>query len=900
MPTLHLLGQSHIVPALAGFEASSSYSITFYQYYSQNTNSLSLLCNLKDMGMTTRYKDAIFLFSLFSFLCFHTLFSHAANSITRGKSIRDDDDGDTLVSEGLKFEMGFFGFGNSSSRYVGIWYHNVPSSAYVWVANREKPIKGRGGAITIKNDGNLAVLDAERNEVWSSNVSIPMKDSEAVLHDDGNLVLSNTDTNKDVWQSFEDPTDTYLPGMKVPASAGMRNAPSFRSWKSRTDPSPGNFTMGVVSEESSPQIVVWEREKRRWRSGYWDGRIFTGVSNMTGSYLQGFTLNRDEKGVRYFIYNLLNRNDKVRFQIGWDGYERRFIWNEDKKQWTMTQSEPYNRCELYNFCGNFAVCDLSNSPMCSCMQGFEPMHRDEWNSGNWSRGCKRMTPLKAERVNGSGTEVSVGEDGFLVQRCMKLPDFARLVNVDAVVDNEECEHNCLQNSSCTAYAYTIGIGCMIWYGELIDVQHFENLGNVLNIRLADSDLGDGKKKTKIWIILGVVVGLICLGILVWLVWRYNGKLKVSSASYCNNNKIPVFEPTKSTELSTEISESAELSFEESQLSGAELPLFNFSCIVIATNNFSEENKLGQGGFGPVYKGKLPGGEQIAVKRLSRRSSQGLEEFKNEMMLIAKLQHRNLVRLLGCSIQGEEKLLVYEYLPNKSLDRFLFDPVKQTQLGWTRRFEIIEGIARGLLYLHRDSRLRIIHRDLKASNILLDENMNPKISDFGLARIFGGNQNEANTTRVVGTYGYMSPEYAMEGLFSVKSDVYSFGVLLLEIVSGRRNTSFRHSDDSSLIGYAWHLWSEQRIMELVDPSIRDSTPKSKALRCIHIGMLCVQDSASHRPNMSSVVLMLESEATTLPLPRQPLVTSMRRYDDKEFNAEGLDVSNNLSITMVTGR
>jgi serine/threonine protein kinase len=267
-------------------------------------------------------------------------------------------------------------------------------------------------------------------------------------------------------------------------------------------------------------------------------------------------------------------------------------------------------------------------------------------------------------------------------------------------------------------------------------------------------------------------------------------------------------------MSAEISGPVELGLEGNQLSGAELPFYNFSCMSLATNNFSEENKLGQGGFGPVYKGKLPSGEEIAVKRLSRRSGQGLEEFKTEMMLIAKLQHRNLVRLMGCSIQGDEKLLVYEFMPNKSLDRFLFDPIKQTQLDWARRYEIIEGVARGLLYLHRDSRLRIIHRDLKASNILLDENMNPKISDFGLARIFGGNQHEANTARVVGTYGYMSPEYAMEGLFSVKSDVYSFGVLLLEILSGRRNTSFRHSDDSSLIGYVSISYKAHQFVNLI--------------------------------------------------------------------------------------
>ncbi|KAH1049874.1 hypothetical protein AAZX31_08G059000 [Glycine max] len=848
--------------------------------------------------MTTKRQHAILLLLLF--FCSHTLFSHAADSITEDTVIRDNDGGDNLVSKDLTFEMGFFGLdNNNSSRYVGIWYHEIPVKTFIWVANREKPIKGREGSILIqKSNGNLIVLDGENNEVWSTNMSVPRNNTKAVLRDDGNLVLSEHD--KDVWQSFEDPVDTFVPGMALPVSAGTN---IFRSWKSETDPSPGNYSMKVDSEGSTKQILILEGEKRRkWRSGYWDGRVFTGVSDVTGSSLFGFTVITDTKGEEYFTYKW-NSPEKVRFQITWDGFEKKFVLDADGKQWNRTQFEPFDDCEKYNFCGSFAVCDTGNSPFCSCMEGFEPMHWEEWNNRNWTRGCGRRTPLKAEAErsannssSGADREVSVGEDGFLEQRCTKFPDFARLENF---VGDADCQRYCLQNTSCTAYSYTIGIGCMIWYGELVDVQHSQNnLGSLLHIRLADADLGDGGKKTKIWIILAVVVGLICIGIVVLLVWRFKRKPKaVSSASGFNNNsEIPAFDLTRSTDLS-EIS--GELGLEGNQLSGAELPLFHFSCILAATNNFSDENKLGQGGFGPVYKGKIPGGEEVAVKRLSRKSSQGLEEFKNEMVLIAKLQHRNLVRLLGCCIQGEEKILVYEYLPNKSLDCFLFDPVKQTQLDWAKRFEIIEGIARGLLYLHRDSRLRIIHRDLKASNILLDESMNPKISDFGLARIFGGNQNEANTNRVVGTYGYMSPEYAMEGLFSIKSDVYSFGVLLLEIMSGRKNTSFRDTDDSSLIGYAWHLWSEQRVMELVDPSLGDSIPKTKALRFIQIGMLCVQDSASRRPNMSSVLLMLGSESTALPLPKQPLLTtSMRILDDGESYSEGLDVSNDLTVSMVT--
>ncbi|KAL3576108.1 hypothetical protein D5086_021391, partial [Populus alba] len=182
----------------------------------------------------------------------------------------------------------------------------------------------------------------------------------------------------------------------------------------------------------------------------------------------------------------------------------------------------------------------------------------------------------------------------------------------------------------------------------------------------------------------------------------------------------------------------------------ELPLFSLQTLIDATDNFNTANKLGQGGFGPVYKGKLSDGQEIAVKRLSRSSGQGFDEFMNEVVVISKLQHRNLVRILGCCVEGEEKMLLYEYMPNKSLDAFLFDSLRKQLLDWKNRFKIVEGICRGLLYLHRDSRLRIIHRDLKASNILLDQELNPKISDFGMARIFGNHEDQANTRRVVGT------------------------------------------------------------------------------------------------------------------------------------------------------
>ncbi|XP_031399119.1 cysteine-rich receptor-like protein kinase 10 isoform X2 [Punica granatum] len=304
----------------------------------------------------------------------------------------------------------------------------------------------------------------------------------------------------------------------------------------------------------------------------------------------------------------------------------------------------------------------------------------------------------------------------------------------------------------------------------------------------------------------------------------------------------------------------------SELHALQFPLCT---IEVTTNSFSSDNKLGEGGFGPVYKGKLPSGQEIAAKRLSRGSGQGVQEFKNEIELVAKLQHRNLVRLLGFSLEREETILVYEYVPNGSLDHILFDSKISGRLDWSRRYKITVGVARGLLYLHEDSRLRIIHRDLKASNILLDADMNPKISDFGMARMFGADQIEASTNRIVGTYDYMSPEYIMFGHFSTKSDVFSFGVLVLEIITGKKNSSFDpQNSDEGLLGYVWKHWSEGISLKLVDPALGNSYATNKVIKCFHIGLLCVQDDPEDRPTMDSVILMLSSESTSLPLPQRP--------------------------------
>ncbi|QCE08956.1 chitinase [Vigna unguiculata] len=457
-----------------------------------------------------------------------------------------------------------------------------------------------------------------------------------------------------------------------------------------------------------------------------------------------------------------------------------------------------------------------------------------------------------------------------------------------------CEILCKNNCSCQAYApinRKNNTGCLIWLKGTQFVRA-SSADIALPIYVSAALLPEDKvNRWYIWLIVGVVA-VFAIPV-IFSLWR----------AMWRNYKAKVERKKMQEKLLHDIGGNSRKSKNKGKTSNG-VELFTFETIVAATDNFSEANKLGKGGYGPVYKGTLRDQQEVAIKRLSKSSGQGVMEFKNEAKLMAKLQHTHLVKLLGFCIQRDERILVYEYMPNKSLDFYLFDSARKNLLDWEKRLNIIGGIAQGLLYLHKYSRLKVIHRDLKAGNILLDQEMNPKISDFGMARIFGVRASEENTNRVVGTYGYMAPEYAINGVVSIKIDVFSFGVLLLEILSGKKNNSSYDSDRPlNLIGYAWQLWKEGRALGLIDTDLYELCPQNAVLRCIHIGLLCVQDQATDRPTMEDIVSFLSNDTMQLPQPKKPaFFINVVVEEDSElpYSRQELHSSNDLTISSIHGR
>ncbi|KAG5120015.1 hypothetical protein JHK82_034435 [Glycine max] len=774
---------------------------------------------------------------------------------------------ENLVSSSRTFELGFFSL-NDSSRvvksyyYLGIWYQFNPQTV-VWVANRDKPVLDSSGVFRIAEDGNLVVEGASKRH-WSSVIEAPSSTNRTLkLLESGNLVLmdDNSGTSNYLWQSFENPTDTFLPDMKMDASLALT------SWRNPTDPAPGNFTFRLLQIDERPNYAVLiNHSQLYWTADGLDAEMIP----------KEIQLNAISFGWPQQSRLVMNYSGEIQF-LEFNGTE----WV--KKWW-----KPDHKCDIRDYCGSFAICNKNNRIHCKCLPGFIPGHEGEFPL----QGCKRKSTLSCVDTNVmflNLTSIKVGN-----------PPEQEI----SIEKEEECKSFCLNTnkcpeSQCQAYSYTApsydrgSYTCKIWKQDLSTLVEEYDRGRNLSILLKTSDIAPSIAAAKFcepcgtYIIpyplstgpncgdpmynklycnksTGHVTFLMPGGIsypvtridedtrtffietdashscssrrdqnntpnipfnvadciqdvvikINWLPapeppcikpidckkWSHSTCRTSKGGTRClcnpnykwNDSTMKCTQDRASTQIQESLYESERHvkgliglgSLEEKDIEGIEVPCYTYASILAATDNFSDSNKLGRGGYGPVYKGTFPGGQDIAVKRLSSVSTQGLEEFKNEVILIAKLQHRNLVRLRGYCIKGDEKILLYEYMPNKSLDSFIF-------------------------------------------------------------------------------------EYALDGFFSTKSDVFSFGVVLLEILSGKKNTGFYQSKQiSSLLGHAWKLWTENKLLDLMDPSLCETCNENEFIKCAVIGLLCVQDEPSDRPTMSNVLFMLDIEAASMPIPTQP--------------------------------
>jgi hypothetical protein len=785
--------------------------------------------------MDTKKNPWLMLSLVFLGLSVNNHLSLGADTISANQSLSGDQ---TIVSAGGSFVLGFFKPGNSSNYYIGMWYslNKVSTQTIVWVANRDKPVSDISSSVLRISGGNLVLFNESQIPVWSTNLTSTTSSSpvEAVLLDEGNLVVRDgSNSSKYLWQSFDHPAHTWLPGGKIAFNKITNEKKRLISWKNEENPAPGLFNLELQANTSS-YIILWNRSIQYWTSGAWDGKIFSLVPEMRANYIYNFSYvnNTNES---YFTYSLYNPSTISRFVMDVSGQIKVTTWLPTTNQWNLFWVQPKTQCEVYAFCGAFGICNEKSLPFCSCLRGFGYKSQSDWNLSDFSGGCKRRSALQCENTSLTNRQA----DRFYPMLSMALPVQAQSVGVGNAA---ECESTCLNNCSCTAYAYEIN-NCSIWVGDLLNLQQLsgdDSNGRTLYLKLAASEFSS--KKNNKGIIVGAVAGSVAavlLGLFVVVILRWRRRAVGTG---------------KTVEGS--------------------LVAFGYRDLQNATKNFSD--KLGGGGFGSVFKGMLSDSTIIAVKKLES-ISQGEKQFRTEVSTIGTIQHVNLVRLRGFCSEGAKKLLVYDYMPNGSLESHLFH---EKFLDWKTRYQIAIGTAKGLAYLHEKCRECIIHCDIKPENILLDAYLCPKVADFGLAKLVGREFSRVLTT-MRGTRGYLAPEWISGVAITAKADVYSYGMMLFEFVSGRRNSE--PSADGK-IGFfptraASLLADGGDVLSLIDPRLEGNADAEELTRVCKVACWCVQDDETNRPTMGQVVQILEGvlDVNLAPIPR-----SLQVFADNQEN------------------
>ncbi|KAM0825998.1 hypothetical protein ACQ4PT_069177 [Festuca glaucescens] len=612
------------------------------------------------------------------------------------------------------------------------------------------------------------------------------------------------------------------------------------SWKSLIDPG-----TGVYCDELDPSgvnqflLTPLNTFLPYWWTGVWNGEYFPSLPEMVASnpyVTTTFVINDQEK---YIKTHLVDQNTVIRHVLDISGQSKTSIWLEGSKDWTMTYARPQAQCDVYAVCGHFTICTDNVIPHCNCMEGFTITSPEDWEIQDRTGGCSRKTPLDCIS-NNSTTHTT---DKFYSVPCVKLPQNAP--KLEAATNSSQCAQVCLSNCSCTAYFFSNDI-CSTWHNQLLSIRAVQcsgitsSTGETLYLRVSAKDFHifqNNRKRIVIGVVTGTCVSALGLCALTLLLLYWRNKRKSSSriwngAEGCNG-----------------------------------FTAFRYTDLQGATNKF--KHKLGGGSFGSVFKGFIDDSIAVAVKRLDG-AYQGEKQFRAEVGSIGAIQHINLVKLVGFCCEGSKRLLVYEYMPNSSLDNHLFRS-NSTMLNWTARYQIALGVARGLAYLHESCRDCIIHCDIKPENILLDGSFIPKVADFGMAKLLGRDFSRVLTT-IRGTAGYLAPEWISGIAITPKVDVYSYGMVLLEIISGKRNSCAPCSSDGNLDVYfpvhAAHKLLEGDIGSIVDHTLHGHINLDEAELACKVACWCIQDDELDRPTMGQIVQILEGlvEIRMPPIPR----------------------------------
>ncbi|KAG5551836.1 hypothetical protein RHGRI_010065 [Rhododendron griersonianum] len=474
------------------------------------------------MGVRT---NSYFIFSLlFLFFTFNLPISHGSDTISADQSLSGDQ---TLVSANGTFKLGFYKQpGNSSHYYICIVYNKISRQTIVWMANRDKPISDKYSSVLKIMDGNLVLLDESQMPIWSSNQSSTASSSVvAVLGDDGNLVVKDgLNSTQPIWQSFDFPTDTWLPGGKIAYNKITKTHQNLTSWKNSENPSRGLFSLSLKAD-TKEYVISWNGSKQYWTSGSWNGQIFSLVPEMRLNYIYNFSY-VDNENESYFTYSVYNPTIISRFVMDVSGQIRQRTWLENTGQWNLFWSQPREQCEVYAFCGAFGACNQITQPFCDCLYGFSPQSVGDWNLSDYSGGCARKTKLACGNTSVANQE---SKDKFYAYFNVKLPNNSLSV-ASSSSSAAECESFCLNNCNCTAYSYYSN-ECSIWIGELVNLQKLssnDGSGRTLHLRLAASEFSKGKENKGI--IIGAVAGsvgvVLLLGLVFILIWKWQRSVVV--------------------------------------------------------------------------------------------------------------------------------------------------------------------------------------------------------------------------------------------------------------------------------------------------------------------------------------------------------------------------------------